>query len=319
MQIVIGILVAAAAACFVYLLLDLLGGGGFQESQTIEKRLNRLLLPTSPSITRNIQFSAIFTIDKVIRRQRFARKLYDLLILTGWSMPLSVFVLVDLLWAFLVYFFVQLVTHNPLVALISALAAGFLPYWGLVVNRGRYIEKFSVLFPDALLMMKNSLKAGQGIQAALQMVAQEGPRPISDEFARVIREIELGSHLTEALTSLSDRIPTRDVRMFVLGIFIQQEIGGNLAELFQNLEKTIRDRISLSRELRGLTAQGKVSGLVLILLPIAVGAMLWLINPEYFKPLFETEMGKKMFYGTVGMQILGSLIIRKMTTVSIST
>jgi tight adherence protein B len=184
-------------------------------------------------------------------------------------------------------------------------------------NRQRYVTRFTIVFPDAIMLMKNALKAGQGIHAAFQMVAQEGPQPVAREFSQVVREVELGNSLTEALTELHRRIGTVDLRIFVLGIFIQHEVGGNLLELFDHVEKTIRDRLAMAREVKILSAQGKMSGVVLMLLPPAVALFLMGANREYFDAMFEDPMGKKILVIAFVQQLIGGLFIKKITQVRV--
>ena len=317
----LGIMAALSAFSLAYCLLDMMAGEGSFETRKIHSRIEDLLQYRQPStsLRRKVRFSSIERLNSVIQRQKIWQRLSELLILSGWRMSLAVFVILDLLWGFLVYFFVRLIFKIEIMAAIAGFFMSAMPYWILVINRARYVEKFTLLFPDALMMMKNALKAGQGIQAAFHIVGEEGPKPVSNEFTQMCREIELGSQINEALNALYRRIHTLDLRIFVLGIFIQQEVGGNLVELFQHIESTIRERLSLMREVKALSAQGKMTGIVLILLPIALTGALAVINPTYFTPLIEDPQGRKVLMAAICMQVVGALIIRKMTKFSMSS
>jgi len=299
--------------CAIYFGLEFLGRGSIKENRKIKTRVESLFLRKA-GIERNTSFSNIFRLNQALKRQPISKKIFKLLSFTGWSMPLGVFVLADVLWGGIALVISFLVSQKIFLAGAIALGMMALPYWFLIVNKKRYVNRFTVVFPDALMLIKSSLKAGQGIQAAFKMVAKEGPHPVAREFAHVVHEIELGSQLTEALGELYRRIETIDLRIFILGIYIQSEVGGNLVELLTHVEHTIRERLTMFREINVLSAQGKVTGIVLIMLPVGLAFLLWLMNPKYFDPLLEEEMGRKVFGFALFMQAIGAMLIRKITT-----
>lgn len=318
-EIFFAILASTSAASLIYYLLNASVGDAGEEQQKLQDRVESLLThqKVHKDIERKIKFSSIAIVNRLFQRKRLVNTMARLLSISGWNIPVSVFMMSDLLWGCLVYFIVMVTTKSAPLALGAGAFAVFIPYLMLIVKKKKYIEKFTFLFPDALIMMKNALRAGQSIQAAFKIVAEEASYPINLEFSQVVQEIELGSHLNEALNALYRRINTADLRLFVLGIFIQHEIGGNLAELFENTEKTIRERISQLRELSALTAQGKISGIVLILLPLGVASFITVANPSYLKVLIEDPLGRKILTVAIIMQLIGGFIVRKMTTRSI--
>lgn len=310
---------AVSIASFLYSFLNSSFGEPGQERQKVQERVEHLL--SRPAATRDIarraQFSNIALLNRMFRRKRITQNLSQLLAISGWSIPVSVFLFALALWGLLVYLLVVGLTQSQTAALGIALAMSSIPYFFLIIKKKLYISKFTQCLPDALVMMRNSLLAGQGIQAAFKIVAEEGPAPINKEFSQMIREIELGSQMNEALSALYRRIPTTDLRIFIIGTFIQQEVGGNMAELFQGIEKTIRERITQFREMKALTAQGKISGIVLILLPLFVGGFLLILNPSYFTPMMKEEVGRNFLKFAFVMQVIGATVIWKMTSRSL--
>lgn len=313
------VLSAVAISSFLYALLDASFGEAGIERQKVQERVEHLLVRANVSkeIARRAEFSNIAIINRMFKRKRIAQNIGQLLAIGGWSIPVSVFLFSIALWGGMVFLLVSGITKSQTWALGIAVLMSAVPYFFLVIKKKLYIAKFTQNLPDALVMMRNSLLAGQGIQAAFKIIADEGPYPINREFSQMVREIELGSQMNEALSSLYRRISTTDLRIFIIGTFIQQEVGGNMAELFHGIEKTIRERITQVREMKALTAQGKISGLVLIGLPVGLGLMLMALNPTYFEPLTKEEMGRNALRFAFTMQAIGTLIIWKMTNRSV--
>ena len=307
------IFISIFIGCLIYGALEVFGQGFSPENRKLKNRVESLFLRKA-GIERSTSFSGIFRLNQALKRQPVSKKLFTLISFTGWSMPLGVFVLADILWGGLAFLISYIVTSNIFTAMLITAGMMLLPYWLLVINKKRYVNRFTTVFPDALMLIKSSLRAGQGLQSAFKMVAHEGPQPVAREFAHVVHEIELGSQMTEALGELYRRIDTVDLRIFVLGIYIQSEIGGNLVELLSHIEHTIRDRLSMFREINVLSAQGKVTGMVLIMLPVGLSFLLWMMNPHYFDPLLQVESGRKVFAFAVLLQTIGGLLIRKITT-----
>lgn len=309
---VIAFLIAFSFSTLSYLLLDNLTGEGHIENK-IKSRFEALLEHRAPSIATQTTFSNIVRLHQILKRQPFSKKLHQLLVLSGWSLPLSMFLLVDLIWATVVFAVVDFITHQFVLAMLVAGGLAVVPYIFLVINKQRYLNRFTAVLPEAILMMKGALRAGQGLQAAFQIVADEGPKPVSTEFGRVVQEIELGAPVSEALNELYQRIPTLDLRLFILGIHIQHEIGGNLLELFDHVEQTIRDRITLAREIRVLSAQGKLTGAILICLPLALIVIISVINPGFFDPLLKDPLGRRLIWIAMALQAVGGLVIHRLT------
>ena len=166
-------------------------------------------------------------------------------------------------------------------------------------------------------MFARSLRAGHSFTGAIQLVAQEMPDPIGPEFPKVFDEQNLGIPLRQALIGMTDRVDILDVKFFVTAILIQRETGGNLAEIIDKISYVIRERFRVQGQLKIFTAQARMTGIILALLPIGVAVLIGIMNPEYMKPLWVERTGRIMIAVAVIMQILGMLAIRKIIRIKI--
>jgi tight adherence protein B len=166
----------------------------------------------------------------------------------------------------------------------------------LKVRRGRAgrVQQLAAQLPDALMLLASGTRAGLGFQQALQLAARETPRPLGDELARLERDLALGLTAEEALDRLQTRLASTDGEMLCASLLVQRQTGGNLSELLLNLHHTIRERQALHGQVRTLTAQGRLSGVILCCLPIVLGVLLWAINRSYLLTLFTDPRGQVM-------------------------
>jgi tight adherence protein B len=210
------------------------------------------------------------------------------------------------------------ILHWPtLLALALGLVLLFIPNIYVNVKRRLRVKRFMNHFPEALEMFARSLRAGHSFTGAIQLVAQEMPDPVGPEFRKVFEEQNLGIPLRQALIGMTDRVDSLDVRFFATAILIQRETGGNLAEIIDKIAYVIRERFRVQGQLRIFTAQARMSGIVLSLLPIGVAVIIGVLNPEYLKPLWLERTGKIMIAVAVTLQILGMLAIRKIIRIKI--
>src|SRR5206468_5164177 len=212
---------------------------------------------------------------------------------------------------------VTLLLGQPLFAVMAAVIAGLLPLMIVLRLRRRRMALFGEQLPDALDLIRAALQAGHGFLSALQVVAEEFPDPIAAELTEVAEEIRLGLTVREALQHLSERMEDPNLPILSTGVVITQEVGGNLAEVLDNISYTIRERFKLLREVRVLTAQGRLSGMVLTGLPFFVAVSLILFNPEYFKPMMESRTGLYMIgYGICSI-VLGHVLIQRIVRIKV--
>lgn len=207
--------------------------------------------------------------------------------------------------------------RDVFLGLFLAVVLGSLPYLILLDRRRKRTKRFIEQFPDALEMIARSLRAGLGLNTAMQMVAQEMPDPISTVFKGVVDEQNLGLGLQEAMKNMVQRVPILDVQFFVSAVTIQRETGGNLAEILDKLGYVIRERFRVLGQVRIYTAQGRLTGYVLTALPILVGVLMYLLNPAYLLTLFQEKMGLYMLGIAVVLQVIGFFVIRKIIHIQV--
>ncbi|MFZ5595954.1 MAG: type II secretion system F family protein [Bacillota bacterium] len=181
----------------------------------------------------------------------------------------------------------------------------------------RRLHKFNSQIGDSLVIMSNSLRSGFSFLQAMDMVRKELPNPISREFGRAFQEMNLGTPTEEALENLSSRVGSEDLDLVITAVLIQRQVGGNLAEILDNIAATIRERIRIKGEIKTLTAQGKVSGIIIGILPFALAGILWFMSPDYLMPLFTDPMGIAMLVSALILETVGILLIRKIINIEI--
>jgi tight adherence protein B len=195
---------------------------------------------------------------------------------------------------------------------ISVYLGWNIPRWILGFLAAKRKTKLEYQLADALAIISSSLRGGFSFVQGLDMASQQLEPPIKDEFARVIRLVQLGLETSRALEQMSERINSYDYDMTVSATNIQLSVGGNLSQMLDNIAATIRDRIRLRREIAALTAQGRISGAILIGLPIGIALMLRVVNPEYMGLLFTTKEGGIALYIWVIMQGIGVYWIKQL-------
>jgi tight adherence protein B len=206
---------------------------------------------------------------------------------------------------------------NLLFALIAGVVAGLAPTVALRVALKRRAEKLREQLPDVLTIMASSLRAGHSFLQALDTVAREIAQPAATEFQRVVAEIRLGRSAEDALQALAERVGSADFKWAVLAVNIQREVGGNLAEILDNVSDTLRERAMMRRQVRVLTSEGRLSAWVLTLLPIGIALYLFAMSPEYIGLLFSTTIGYVMLGGAVILLVAGVLWMRKIVNIDV--
>ncbi len=208
---------------------------------------------------------------------------------------------------------------NAQVALIVALPllCGGLPYFFLRASEQSTLRKFKEQYPSALDLLARAVRSGHALSSAMNMVAEEMEDPIRSEFATLVDEIKLGLTINEALNNLCKRVPVQDLRFFSISIQIQKETGGNIAEIFDNLSRLMRERDQFQRQVKALTAEGRMSAGILIALPILLFAYLYFVNFDYISLLWTEEIGRQMMLIGIASQIVGIIFIRKIVKIEI--
>ena len=206
---------------------------------------------------------------------------------------------------------------NLIVALGCGAGVVAFPLLWFNFRRKRRLVKLTNQLPDVFEMMSQALRAGHSLAGAIQTVYEQLPSPIATEFARVYHEQNLGVKIEDALQSMADRVDSLDIRFFVTAVMIQRQTGGDLAEVLDNISSVIRGRIELQGMVRGLTAEGRLSGWVLFALPIVVFFGSWIMNPDYASALIEEPSGRIMLMIAAGMQLMGIAMIRWIVNIKV--
>lgn len=207
--------------------------------------------------------------------------------------------------------------YPQLTGLLLAVAGALGPLLLVLRKRAKAISAFEQQFPEALDFLSRSMRAGHGFTIALEMLGSDSPDPLGSAFRRVSNELQLGSSLETALGKLVILVPLVDVRFFVSSVLLQQETGGNLGEILTKLSHVIRERFRLKGQVKAASAHGRITGIVLAVMPVAVTGIMLLISPKYLYELAADPLGRKLIYGAIVAQILGYFAIRKIVNIKV--
>lgn len=231
--------------------------------------------------------------------------------------PLGVFVLAAVLLAMSGFLLVLSMGQKLTLAILIAALLGTTPYLYLLWQRNQRIAKFERQLPDALELVSRALRAGHAFSVGLKMVGEEAADPIGKEFRRVFDEVSMGVALSEALENMIKRVDSVDLRFFMTSVLVQRETGGNLAEIIDSLASLIRQRFELQLRVRALSAEGRMSAVVLFGLPIFLGLALFKMNPDYMGLLFKDPIGQNMMIVGTIMMIVGALVMKRMVEIKV--
>jgi tight adherence protein B len=202
--------------------------------------------------------------------------------------------------------------------MLGCAGAGMVMPWGyLYYSKWRRLGEIQRQLPDALELIGRALRAGHALFVGMKMVGSEMRYPIAGEFQRGFDEISMGVSVPESLGHMADRVELMDVKFFVTSVNIQRETGGNLAEIVDSLGRLIRKRFELKKKVRALSADGRISAIILMSLPFGMAAIFYFINPEYLMPLFTDPMGQTMLAGAAIMMIFGGIVMKKMIAIKV--
>jgi tight adherence protein B len=204
-------------------------------------------------------------------------------------------------------------TYAPLIGL----ATGALPILYLLRLKKKRMKRFEELFPESLEFVSRSMRAGHAFSVALEMIHREFQEPLAGEFRRTFEEHNLGMPLDVALVKLGKRVPSLDVHFFVSAVMLQKRTGGNLAEILDKLAYIIRERFKLRGKINAISAHGRMTGMALSSIPMAVAALMFLVNPEYIRFFFVDEVGNYMLGAALALQLSGYLVIQKIVSIEV--
>lgn len=256
-------------------------------------------------------------LDEFLSKYRFAADMKTLTMQAGSDWTIGTFALYSLgagLLAFgVAYFFF------PAMPLDALLAAGSIcaPYLFLKHRRSSRLIAFNNGLPDAIDLMARALRAGHSLSSAIEVLAEQAVEPVAVEFHAVFRQQNFGLPLRDALLQMADRVPSKDLRFMVTAMLVQKETGGNLTEILDRTTHVIRERIRIEGDVRTRTAQGRLTGWILSLLPVILLVLLNVIDPGYSHVLLHDPFGQKLLYAGAGLIAVGSFIIRKIVNIQV--
>jgi tight adherence protein B len=200
---------------------------------------------------------------------------------------------------------------------VAAAVMFVIPFFWLLNKRRVRLKHFAAQLPDALELVARALRAGHSLAAGMHVVAEEMPSPISDEFSRVYEEQNLGIPIEDSMRNLCERVPNLDLRFFVTSVAIQRQTGGDLAEILDKIGYVIRERYRILGQVKALTGEGRLSGVVLIALPFVLFLVMLHMKPDYVQTLWTHPLGIKMLVFGVIAQILGAVVIKKIVDIKV--
>jgi tight adherence protein B len=320
------ILVLVFLSVFVVIALLMIAGGtgaSQQAKQTIAN-LDAALASGKPEsfdqmvdIRKDELLSAIPWINRWLLKIELAPRLRTLLYQSGLKWTAGGLLLMSTACFAIPGYLVYLRTGAAILGLLVGLILGFTPLFFVRFKRGKRFNQFEQELPEALDLMVSALRAGHSLVAALRLVAYESPQPLGGEFRICFDEQNFGLELRTAMDNLVSRVPLQDLRIVMTAILIQKESGGNLAEVLDKASYVIRERFRLKRQVRVHTAQGRMTGWILSLLPLVLGFAMYLVNPVTMSLLWTRPVGLKLLYASGAMTVTGGLIIRKIVNMEV--
>ena len=211
----------------------------------------------------------------------------------------------------------RVIFGQPYIMLGCAGSAMLLPWGHLYYRKWRRMGEIHRQLPDALELIGRALRAGHALFVGMNMVGSEMRDPIAGEFKRGSDEISMGVSVPESMSHLADRVELMDVKFFVTSVNIQRETGGNLAEIIDSLSRLIRKRFEIKKRISALSAEGRISAVILMSLPFGIALALHFVNPEYLTPLFTDPMGQTMLAGVGIMMIVGGIVMKRLIAIKV--
>lgn len=251
----------------------------------------------------------------LVRAGRIVDPLQRTIDQSGLKVTLGTILLASACTATLGFFLVYYFLHLALVAGVVGAIAACIPLAYVRHVRNRRLLKFEEQFPEAIDLLSRALRAGHALTTGLEMVAEEMQDPIGPEFKKLYDEQNFGLPLSQALKNFADRVVCMDARFFVTAVLTQKEAGGNLSEVLDNLSAIIRDRFKVKRQVRVISAHGRITGWVLSALPTALALFFCFMNPEKYANFYKDPLGMQLIAGALFLQLVGVLIIKKIVAI----
>jgi tight adherence protein B len=269
------------------------------------------------NLRKSEQLSAIPWLNRQLQKLELAPRLQRLLAQAEVKWTAGTLMTLTAALALIPGYFIEAKFGSLPLALGAGVVLGAAPLLWVQMKRKRRFGKFEAGLPEALDMMVSALRAGHSLIAAMGLVARESAAPVGTEFRICFDEQNYGLELNTAMDNLLNRMPIQDLRIVATAIMIQKESGGNLAEVLDKTSYVIRQRFRLKRQVMTHTAQGRLTGMILTILPVALGIAIYFVNPKMMSILWTTPIGIKLLWSAAGMIVVGGLIIRKIVNMEV--
>jgi tight adherence protein B len=268
-------------------------------------------------ILRDIELSAIPFVNRLLSGASWARRLDVLLLRADIKMRVGAFLGLMLVLAVGTTVLFDMATHRLYVGIGLGIFVGSIPLMVAKYKKQQRTLKFEEQFPDSLDMLTSALRAGLALPGAIQVVAEEAPDPVGKEFRVLFEENRLGLDMKHAVKMMAERVDSTEARLFATALILQRETGGNLAEILDGTAAVIRDRFRILRDVRTMTAQARLSGGILMLLPLAMAGVVWVLAPDYLRSMAADPAGKYLIPTAAVMQIVGFLVMRRIVDIKV--
>jgi tight adherence protein B len=256
-------------------------------------------------------------VGELLERYEFAKQLKVLLVHADSSMSVGGVVLTCAGAGLVCGVVSYLYFHGVLVAGVALMVGGAVPYLFLRRKRARRLKAFNDALPGAIELMARALRAGHAIGTSIELIAEQSAEPLAGEFAQVYQQQRVGLLFREALLQMGERVPSRDLQFLVTAILVQKETGGDLTEILDRASHVIRERVRIEGEVRTHSAQGRLTGWILGLLPVIMLGLVNIVSPGYSSVLFHDPTGQKMLYVGGALILVGGLVIRKVVDIQV--
>ena len=262
------------------------------------------------------QLSKVRALQSLLSKtERLSGPLDRLVTQSGLNITVATVIMASALLACLGYLLVKWLTYYTYLGLAAAPFFAAVPFLYVRHAKTKRLDTFEEQFPEAIDLLARALRAGHAFTTGLLIVAEEAPNPVASEFKLVYDRQNFGMPMSEALRGMAERVPILDAKFFATAVLTQRETGGNLAEILDNLATVIRDRFKVKRQVRVLTAHGRITGWILAALPPSLAVILTFVSPDHMKTMISDPLGVQMMVVGGTMQVIGTLIIRKLVQI----
>jgi tight adherence protein B len=297
---------------------------GYLAQRKLDTRLSELSAPAATDsddeggdLVKNRHVGPLPGLDRLVGGSARGFALGTWIEQSGVRVSVSMLLMLSLAFGAVAGFIVATALGMSIGWIAGGAAGAVIPWIYLKIKRTRRLRTFEEAFPEALDLVSRALKAGHAFATGLKMVADEMPEPIGPEFRKTFDEQNFGLPMKDALSNLTVRVPLLDVRFFSTAVLIQRETGGNLSEILENLSHVVRERFKILRQVRVYTAHGRLTGYVLLALPVFLIIALSFINPEHMQQLFEHPIGHMLLAAAAVMQIIGYFWIKQVVKIEV--